>query len=93
MINGRAPSSVYVVPVVSLLSVAISSLLLARHRGVTHLEPNLDNPPMRLLLLVGAIAAGFFGLAPLLVPNLFTVFHLHINAPFDVPLAGARSLG
>jgi hypothetical protein len=90
---GPTPYSVYVVLASSVLFVGISSLLLVRHRGVPAPEPNLDQLSIRLLLMVGAIAAGIFGLLPLFVPGLFTFTHLHINAPFVVRQAGAASLG
>ena len=82
--TGSTPYSVYIVLASSLLFVAISSLLLVRHRGVPAPEPNLDTRAIRLLLIVGAVAAGIFGLLPLFAPGLFTFTHLHINAPFVV---------
>jgi hypothetical protein len=93
IVIGPTTTAVFVVLVSSLLCVAISGVLLARHRGVPHLEPNLATVPVRLLLIVGAAAAGIFGLLPLLVPNFFTLFHLHMNAPFIARLASAASLG
>src|SRR5439155_7814544 len=39
------------------------------------------------------VAAGFFGLVPLLAPGVFTAVHLHLTAPFLIRLAGASSLG
>ena len=46
-----------------------------------------------MFLVVGAVAAGAFGILPLFVPDLFVIFHLHINAPFIIRQAGAASLG
>lgn len=91
--TGSTPYSVYIVLAASLLFVAISSLFLVRHQGVPAPEPNLDTRAIRLLLFVGALAAGIFGLLPLFAPGLFTFTHLHINAPFVVRQAGAASLG
>jgi hypothetical protein len=91
--TGHAPYSVYLFLVISLLFVAICGLLLARHWGVPHPESNFAGPAIQFFLIVGAIAAGAFGILPLFVPNLFTLFHLHINAPFLIREAGAASLG
>lgn len=91
--TGQAPYSVYVFLATSLLFVAICSLLLARHAGVSRPEPDLASRAMQVLLIVGAVAAGVFGLLPLFVPNFFTLFHLQINAPFVIRQAGAASLG
>jgi len=91
--KGHAPYSVYVVLATSLLFVAISSLFLARHSGVPRPEQELASGLVRLFLIVGAVSAATFGLLPLFVPDIFTFFHLHINAPFVVRQAGAASLG
>ena len=93
IVIGPTTTAVFVVLASSLLCVAISGALLARHRGVAHLVPNLATVPVRLLLIVGAAAAAVFGLLPLVVPNLFTLFHLHMNAPFIARMAAAASLG
>jgi len=93
IIAGHAPYSVYVVLVASLLFVAISTLLLVRHQGVPRPESDLASLLMRLFLIVGAVAAGIFGLLPLFAPGFFTVFHLSITAPFIIRQAGAGSLG
>jgi hypothetical protein len=91
--TGHAPASVFLFLATNLLFVAICVLLLARHRGVSHPAPDFASPAVQGFLVVGAVAAGVFGLLPLFVPELFTVFHLHINAPFMVREAGAGSLG
>jgi hypothetical protein len=91
--TGSTPYSTYIVLVASLLFVAISTLLLVRHQGVSRPESNLASRPMRLFLIVGAVAAGIFGVLPLFVPDFFTIFHLHITAPFIIRQAGAGSLG
>jgi hypothetical protein len=91
--TGHAPYSVYVFLATSLLFVAICSLLLARHWGAPRPEPELASRAMQLYLIVGAVAAGAFGVLPLFVPDFFTFFHLHINAPFVIRQAGAASLG
>ena len=93
ILTGSAPYSVYVVLACSLLFVAISSVLLVRHEGVPAPKPNLDTSTIRILLIVGTVAAGIFGLLPLFIPGVFTFTHLHINAPFVVRQAGAASLG
>ena len=91
--TGNAPYSVYLFLATNLLFVAICCLLLARHWGVPHPEADFATPFMRVLLIVGTVAAGAFGVLPLFVPDLFTLFHLHINAPFIIREAGAGSLG
>jgi len=90
---GNAPYSVYLFLATNLLFVAICCLLLARHMGVPHQDPDLATYLIRLLLIVGTVAAGAFGVLPLFVPGFFTLFHLHINAPFIIREAGAGSLG
>ncbi len=93
IVTGPAPYSVYVILASSVLFVAISGLLLTRHRGVPRLEPNLASRPVRIFLIVGAVSAATFGILPLFVPGIFTIFHLQINAPFLARQAGAASLG
>ena len=91
--TGHAPYSVYLFLATSLLFVAICGLILARHWGVPRPEPNSSSRVLQLFLIVGTVAAGAFGILPLFVPGLFTLFHLHINAPFIIREAGAASLG
>lgn len=91
--TGHGPSSVYLFLATNLLFVAICSLLLVHHWGVPRPGSNLDSRALRFFLIVGAIAAGAFGILPLFVPDLFTLFHLRINAPFLIREAGAASLG
>ena len=91
--SGYAPYSVYLFLATNLLFIAICGLLLARHWGVPHPEPDFSSRTMQFFLIVGAIAAGLFGILPLFVPQLFTLFNLHINAPFIIREAGAASLG
>ena len=91
--SGHAPYSVYLFLATNLLFIAICSLLLARHSGVSHPEPDFASRAMQFFLIVGTVAAGAFGIFPLFVPDLFTLFHLHINAPFIIREAGAGSLG
>ncbi|HYX49901.1 MAG TPA: hypothetical protein VE843_09175 [Ktedonobacteraceae bacterium] len=91
--SGYAPYSVYLFLVTNLLFIAICAMLLARHWGVLHPEQDFSSRSMQFFLIVGAIAAGFFGIFPLFVPQLFTLFNLHINVPFIIREAGAASLG
>jgi len=91
--SGHVPYSVYLFLATSLLFVAICGLLLARHWTVPEPEPNFSSRALQFFLVVGAVAAGAFGILPLFFPNLFTLFHLHINAPFIIREAGAASLG
>lgn len=91
--TGHAPYSVYLFLATSLLFVAICGLLLARHWAVPQPESNFTSRAMQLFLIVGAVAAGAFGILPLFVPGFFTLFHLHVNAPFIIQEAGAASLG
>ena len=91
--TGYAPYSVYLFLATNLLFVAICGLLLARHWGVPRPESNFASRAMQFFLIVGTVAAGAFGIFPLFVPDLFTLFHLHINAPFIIREAGAGSLG
>src|SRR5437762_790421 len=93
IIWGQAPYSVYIVLACSILFVAISGLLLARHAGVPRLEADRTSGLLRIFLVVGAIAAGFFGLLPLFIPDFFKLFNFTINAPFILQQAGAASLG
>ncbi len=93
ILTSHAPSSVYLFLATSLLFIVISSLVLVRHWAVPQPLSNLDSYAMRLFLVVGAAAAGAFGIFPLFFPGLFTFFHLHINAPFVIREAGAASLG
>jgi hypothetical protein len=87
------PYSVYLILGSSVLFVAISGLLLYRHRGVPRQAPNLASTPLRIFLLVGAVSAAVFGLLPLFAPGLFTIFHLHMTVPFLARQAGSASLG
>jgi hypothetical protein len=91
----NAPYSVYVVLAASLLFVALSGLLLLLHRGTPRPESNLASPPLRVFFMVGAVAAATFGLLPLFVPGLFTLFHLVADPDlsFIARQAGASSLG
>jgi hypothetical protein len=91
--RGNAPYSVYFVLVCSILFVTITSLLLARHSGVPQLEADAASSLLRIFLIVGAIAAGLFGVLPLFVPWFFKIFHFNIDAPFILQQAGAASLG
>jgi hypothetical protein len=93
--TGYTPYSLYIVLASSILFVIISAFLLLRHQGVPHEAPNLASLPLRILLIIGAAAAGVFGLAPLFAPNLFTFFHMITNDHlfFLARLAGAASLG
>lgn len=91
--TGNAPYSVYLFLATNLLFVAICGLLIALHWGVPRPEANFASRAMQFFLIVGTLAAGAFGVFPLFVPNLFTLFHLHINAPFIIREAGAASLG
>ena len=91
--SGSAPYSVYVFLATNLLFIAICSLLLARHSGVPHAESDFASRAIQFFLVVGTLAAGAFGIFPLFVPDLFRLFHLHINAPFIIREAGAGSLG
>lgn len=93
LFSGYAPYSVYLFMATNLLFIAICLLLLVRHAGVPHAEQDFSSRAMHFFLIVGAIAAGFFGIFPLFVPQLFTLFNLHINAPFIIREAGAASLG
>jgi hypothetical protein len=93
LFTGHAPASVFLFLVTNLVFVAICILLLVRHTGGAHPAPDVASPAVQGFLVVGAVAAGVFGILPLFVPELFTVFNLHINAPFVVREAGAGSLG
>lgn len=93
LFSGQVPSSVYLFLTTNLLFVAICCLLLARHWGVPRPESDFTSRAMQFFLVVGTLAAGVFGILPLFVPDLFTLFHLHINAPFIIREAGAASLG
>ena len=93
ILAGHAPYSVYLFLVTNLLFVAICGLVLVRHRQTLKPEPNFGGRAMQLYLIIGTVAAGAFGIFPLFVPGLFTLFHLHINAPFIIREAGAASLG
>lgn len=91
--NGHVPPSVYAVLASNLLFIIIAGLLLARHWGVPRPESELDGRAMQIFLIIGAVAAGAFGIFPLFAPDLFKLFNLHINAPFIIREAGAASLG
>ncbi len=93
LFTGPTPYSVYLILVSSVLFVAISGLLLFRHRGVPRRVPNLASTPLRIFLLIGAVSAAIFGILPLFVPELFTIFHLHMTVPFLARQAGSASLG
>ena len=93
LITGHAPASVYLFLVTNLLFAAICVLLLRRHAGVPHPAPTVTSLAVKGFLVVGAVAAGVFGILPLFAPQLFTLFNLHINAPFVIREAGAGSLG
>ncbi|HEY1353993.1 MAG TPA: hypothetical protein VGF67_30650 [Ktedonobacteraceae bacterium] len=91
--SGPTPYSVSLILVSSVLFVAISGLLLFRHRGVPRQAPNLASTPLRIFLMVGAVSAAVFGILPLFAPGLFTIFHLHMTVPFLARQAGSASLG
>jgi hypothetical protein len=93
ILSGQVSSAVYLFLVINLLFVLICGLLLVRHSAVSRPASNLDSRAMQIFLIIGAVAAGAFGILPLFLPNLFTLFHLHINAPFIIREAGAGSLG
>jgi hypothetical protein len=93
IVQGNAPYSVYFVLACSVLFVTITSLLLARHAGVPRLEADPASVLLRIFLVVGAIAAGFFGILPLFFPFFFHNFGFAIDAPFILQQAGAASLG
>lgn len=93
IVTGPTHYSVYVVLASSLLFVAISGLLLIRHQGVPRQAPNLASTPLRIFLIVGAVSAAVFGILPLFLPGLFTIFHLHMTLPFLARQAGSASLG
>jgi hypothetical protein len=91
--GGHAPYTVYVIIVASTLFVAISILLLARHRGSPQPTQNLATPAVRLFLIIGAVSAVTFGLLPLLYPQVFTNFGLPLSIAFIGRQGGAASLG
>jgi hypothetical protein len=91
--TGPAPYSVYLILASSVLFVAISGLLLYRHRGVPRQAANLASTPLRIFLIVGAVSAAVFAILPLFVPGLFTIFHFHMTVPFLARQAGSASLG
>jgi hypothetical protein len=91
--QGGAPYSVYAVMVPAVLVSILSGWLLYRYRGVPRPAQDLATLSVRVFLVVGLLAAGSFGVIPLLVPQSGTLFHLQINAPFVVRQAGAASLG
>jgi len=91
--QGRAPYSVYVVLAPATIDSILSGVLLYRHRGTPRPPQDLAMGSVRVFLVVGTLAAGTFGLLPLLVPQLGTLLHLHMNAPFIARQAGAASLG
>jgi hypothetical protein len=91
--GGHAPYTVYVIVAASTLFVAISILLLARHRGSAQPTQNLAMPAVRLFLVIGAISAATFGLLPLLYPQVFTNFGLPLRIAFIGRQGGAASLG
>lgn len=93
ILTGPTPYSIYVILAASLLFIAISALLLFRHQGVPRQAPNLASTPLRIFLIVGAVSAAAFGILPLFVPGLFTIFHLHMTVPFLARQAGSASLG
>ncbi len=93
ILTGPTPFSVYIILVASLLFVAISALLLFRHRQATRQLPSLASPPLRIFLIVGAVAAAVFGILPLFTPELFTIFHFHMTNLFLARQAGSASLG
>jgi hypothetical protein len=93
LISGHAPASIYLFLATNLLFVAICALLLRRHVGSPHPAPDVASLAVKGFLVVGAVAAGVFGILPLFVPQLFTQFNLHINAPFVIREAGAGSVG
>ncbi|HEY7023137.1 MAG TPA: hypothetical protein VH349_18610 [Ktedonobacterales bacterium] len=90
---GHAPYTVYVILVASSLFVAISILLLARHRGSPQPAQNLATPAVRLFLVIGAVSAATFGILPLLLPQVFTNFGLPLSITFIGRQGGAASLG
>jgi hypothetical protein len=89
----NAPYSVYLLLAPTILLSSLSLWLLWRYRGVQRPEQDLAQLPVRIFLAVGTIAAGTFGVLPLVAPQLGTLVHLHINAPFIVRMAGAASFG
>jgi hypothetical protein len=89
----NAPYSVYLLLSPTMLLSALSLWLLWRHRGTPRPEQDLNQLSVRIFLTIGAVAAGTFGVLPLVAPQLGAFFHLQINAPFIVRMAGCASLG
>src|SRR5262249_43015091 len=63
--TGHALTSLYLFLATNLLFVAICALLLRRHAGVPHPTPDVASLAVKGFLVVGAVAAGVFGLLPL----------------------------
>jgi len=93
LVRGGAPYSVSLVLAATVLVSMLNSVLLYRYRHVPRPPQDLAMGTVRVFLLIGALAAGTFGVLPLFAPGLGTLVHLQINAPFIVRQAGAASLG
>ncbi len=93
LVQGGTPYSVVVVMVPAVLVSILSGALLYRYRQVPRPPQDLAMPTVRIFLAVGFLAAGTFGVLPLVAPELGRLAHLHIDAPFIARQAGAASLG
>lgn len=93
IVTTNAPYSVYLLLAPTILVSSLSFWLLWRYRGVARPEQDLAQLSVRIFLTIGALAAGTFGVLPLVAPQLGTLVHLRINAPFIVRMAGAASFG
>ena len=91
--QGNAPYSVYLVLAAAVLVSLLNSVLLYRYRSVPRPPQDLAMGQVRIFLAIGVLAAGTFGLLPLVAPELGRLVHLHLDAPFIARQAGAASLG
>jgi hypothetical protein len=87
------PYSVYLLLGPTTLLIVLSLWLLWRYRHTPRPAQDLAQLPVRVFLLIGALAAGTFGILPVVAPQLGTLVHLRINAPFIAQMAGAASFG
>jgi hypothetical protein len=89
---GGAKPVVYLILVTSIAIVAITGSMLYRHRVDARPSPDIASWVARFIV-VAAVVAFFFGITPLLYPQLYRLFGFKVTDIFLYHQAGAATLG
>ena len=90
--TGGTKPIVYLILVTSLVFVAMTGMLLYRHRQDAKLAPNIASWVVTFIV-IATILAATFGLTPLFYPKLFQLFGFKVTDLFLYGQAGAATLG